>query len=92
MGAIASIRVENFDSDFSEVSGELEDLIRQNLKTADPSDPEPEESVSRHRGGVAASRLSLVLTLLPLTVVGYLMRSESSPDFRDGRNLGNLSH
>lgn len=72
--------LENFDSDFSEVSGELEDLIRQNLKTADLSDPEPEVTVSRHGGGVAASRLSLVLTLLSLTVVGYLMRSETSTD------------
>ena len=41
--------LENFDSDFGEVSGELEDLIRRNLKTTDLSDPEPEERMLWHQ-------------------------------------------
>lgn len=72
--------LENIDTDFSEVSGELDDLLRENLKTSDLSDPEPEDTESRHGGGVAASRLSLVLMLIALTVIGYLMRSETPTD------------
>lgn len=72
--------LENIDTDFSEVSGELDDLLRENLKTSDLSDPEPEDTESRHGGGVAASRLSLVLMLIALTVIGYLMRSEKPTD------------
>ena len=72
--------LENIDTDFSEVSGELDDLLRENLKTSDLSDPEPEDTEFRHGGGVAASRLSLVLMLIALTVIGYLMRSEKPTD------------
>ena len=72
--------LESIDSDFTEVSGELSDLIEENLRTADLADTHVEERVSRHGGGVVASKVSLVLMLLALVLTGVFLNRETQSE------------
>ena len=75
--------LDGLDSDFSNVSVELEGLLNENLKTSDLVEPEPEVSNSSHRGGMESLKAVFVL-LLGSVIFGWFLlnpiaQRESNP-------------